>query len=43
MGINKVSLNTDYKDPVERWEEIGSRACAKDLVFVSMRTIFNYN
>lgn len=43
MGVNKVSSNTDYKGPLVRWEEMGSRACAKDLIFVSMRAIFHYN
>lgn len=31
MEVNKVSLNTDYQCPLERWGEKGNRACVKDL------------
>lgn len=40
MEDNETSLDTDYKDAIERWEDIISIAHAKNLIFDSMMATF---
>lgn len=39
MEDNETALDTDYKDAIERWEDI-SIAHAKNLIFDSMMATF---